>query len=58
MRQTMLYNIDSSPDAGVEKRAEKADRIPLRVGPMESPRAKAINRTASNSSEIQMSRVI
>jgi hypothetical protein len=45
-------------DSLVAKRAEKAVRIPLWVGPMESPRANAINRTTSKIIEIQMSRVI
>jgi hypothetical protein len=52
----MLYNTES--DSFVEKRAENADRIPLLVGPMESPSENAINRTTSKISEIQMSRVI
>ena len=56
MRQTMLYNTES--DSAVEKRAEKTDRIPLLVGPRESPSENAINRTTSKISEIQMSRVI
>jgi hypothetical protein len=45
-------------DSFVVKRAEKADRIPLWVGPIESPNANAINRTTSKIMEIQMSRVI
>jgi hypothetical protein len=52
----MLYNMES--DSAVVKRAEKADRIPLLVGPMESPSENAINRTTSKISEIQMIRVI
>jgi CRISPR/Cas system CSM-associated protein Csm3 (group 7 of RAMP superfamily) len=56
MRQTMLYNTES--DSAVEKRAEKADRIPLLVGPMESPSEIAINRTTSKKTEIQMRRLI
>ncbi len=56
MRQTMLCNMES--DSLVVKRAEKADRIPLLVGPMDNPSEKAINRTTTKISEIQMSRVI
>jgi CRISPR/Cas system CSM-associated protein Csm3 (group 7 of RAMP superfamily) len=52
----MLYNTES--DSFVEKRAENAARIPLLVGPMESPSENAINRTTSKISEIQMRRVI
>ena len=55
MRQMMLYSTES--ESAVEKRAEKAGRMPLWVGPMESPSENAINRTTSKISEIQMSRV-
>jgi hypothetical protein len=52
----MLYNTES--DSAVEKRAEKMDRIPPWVGPIERPRKNAINKTTREISEIQMSRVI
>ena len=56
MRQTMLWYTES--DSALEKRAERADRIPLLVGPMEIPNEIAIKRTTSKISEIQMIRVI